>query len=517
MEYTLADFLRADILRSYTVLTTWQDFEHIFIKSISVQELPVDDFIRPGELVLSTALGCQENEKAFCALIESIGASQAAAVLLAFKDDAYKVPASVVEYACRIQLPLIVIPWDIRFSDVQIAVIHNIQDRKLAVYKDLQDSLFNAFFDSKPLSAAAELIFESLRTPVTVADENGVVLAVSSGFDAQEKEPFCAAEISLNDMAVGQLRLYLPDSDDNKSHAMSFDAELAEKYICFPLALWFNRKSIEDIMALRLKDDFVWNLATQHYESMAEIIRQGARFHFDLTRPYVCLVFKAVPKADGSAVEAQAKEVARTISEIEKLLIRAGKESRRSAMVASRSLEFILYLEISAQTTTESIDAFLDELEPQLEQAFPAYEYYCGISEISFKTLNFHPLYKNASLALQYCMNSSQRRYRFTYRDTREAQVVSVLADSQLIQTLAHEVLDPLREYDTGSDIDLMGTLTAYIRCNYNVSQTARDLHIHRQSLLYRLEKIEDLTEMSLSNHRDLFLLEICSRIFSAY
>lgn len=517
MEYTLSDFLRADILQTYTILTPWRDFEHIFIKSVSVQELPVDDFIRPGELVLSTAVGCQEDEEAFCSLIRSIGASQAAAVLLAFKDDGYQVPAGVVEYACQIGLPLIVIPWEIRFSDVQIAVIHSIQNRKLAVYKDLQDELFNAFFDSRPLQVAANLVFEELRSPVVITDGLGTVLSVSSGFDSQDKTPICEVDIALNDMTVGQLQLYLQESEEAKGHAPAFEAELIEKYVCFPLSLWFNRKSIEDIMALRLKDDFVWNLATQHYDSMAEVIRQGARFHFDLTRPYVCLVLKAVPREDGSAAVAQAKEVARTISEMEQLLIRTGKESGRNTMVAGRSLEFVLYLEISAQTTTESIDAFLDELEPQLERAFPAYEFYCGISEISFKTLNFHPLYKNASLALQYCMNSSQRRYRFTYQDTREAQVVSVLADSQLIQTLAHEVLDPLREYDAGSDIDLMGTLTAYIRCNYNVSQTARDLHIHRQSLLYRLEKIEDMTEMSLSNHRDLFLLEICSRIFSAY
>jgi purine catabolism regulator len=60
-----------------------------------------------------------------------------------------------------------------------------------------------------------------------------------------------------------------------------------------------------------------------------------------------------------------------------------------------------------------------------------------------------------------------------------------------------------------------MATLSEFIRSNYNTSLTARNLHIQRQSLLYRLEKIESLTGLSLSCHRDLFLLEVYSRIFS--
>ncbi|MFB4166322.1 helix-turn-helix domain-containing protein, partial [Alteribacillus sp. JSM 102045] len=38
-----------------------------------------------------------------------------------------------------------------------------------------------------------------------------------------------------------------------------------------------------------------------------------------------------------------------------------------------------------------------------------------------------------------------------------------------------------------------------------NVSQTARELNLHRQSLLYRLRKIETLTGCNLVNSDDTF------------
>ena len=144
---------------------------------------------------------------------------------------------------------------------------------------------------------------------------------------------------------------------------------------------------------------------------------------------------------------------------------------------------------------------------------FPNYSFYWGISEISLKPSNFEQLYKNASIALQHSLNSNRTRYRCTYQDTKEAQILSVLSSSHEVQQLIQETIGKLQAYDVDSNIDLMGTLMEYIKCNYNTSQTARNLHIHRQSLLYRFEKIEELTELSLNRHQDLFLLEICARL----
>ncbi|MFB4166334.1 helix-turn-helix domain-containing protein, partial [Alteribacillus sp. JSM 102045] len=46
-----------------------------------------------------------------------------------------------------------------------------------------------------------------------------------------------------------------------------------------------------------------------------------------------------------------------------------------------------------------------------------------------------------------------------------------------------------------------------------NVSQTARELNLHRQSLLYRLRKIETLTGCNLVNSDDTFLIDLSIRL----
>lgn len=97
-------------------------------------------------------------------------------------------------------------------------------------------------------------------------------------------------------------------------------------------------------------------------------------------------------------------------------------------------------------------------------------------------------------------MSSERGRYCFTYRGTREAQVIAELSGSEMVQCIAEEIVGPLRAHDAASGMDLLDTPVTFIKCNCNISLTARTLYIHRTSLLYRLEKSESVTGMSLKD-----------------
>jgi len=71
-----------------------------------------------------------------------------------------------------------------------------------------------------------------------------------------------------------------------------------------------------------------------------------------------------------------------------------------------------------------------------------------------------------------------------------------------------------LIEYEKKREMDLIDTFIVYDNQNGNVSQAARVLNMHRQSLLYRLRKIETLTNLSLDNPDDIFLLSISIKVW---
>ena len=62
------------------------------------------------------------------------------------------------------------------------------------------------------------------------------------------------------------------------------------------------------------------------------------------------------------------------------------------------------------------------------------------------------------------------------------------------------ETLGPLLDSDTRSNIDPIETLEGFFHYNGNLSETARAMHLHRNSLLYRLGRIEELLGHSLED-----------------
>ena len=75
------------------------------------------------------------------------------------------------------------------------------------------------------------------------------------------------------------------------------------------------------------------------------------------------------------------------------------------------------------------------------------------------------------------------------------------------------ETLGPLLNADTRNDGTLLDTLEGYFHCNGNLSETARIMHLHRNSLLYRLGRIEEILGQSLDDPELRLSLQIAMKI----
>jgi purine catabolism regulator len=75
------------------------------------------------------------------------------------------------------------------------------------------------------------------------------------------------------------------------------------------------------------------------------------------------------------------------------------------------------------------------------------------------------------------------------------------------------QTLASLETYDAGHDTQLVDTLEAFFSQNGNVSQTAERLYLHRNSLLYRLERIAEITGLNLDEADDRFALQLALKL----
>jgi len=63
-------------------------------------------------------------------------------------------------------------------------------------------------------------------------------------------------------------------------------------------------------------------------------------------------------------------------------------------------------------------------------------------------------------------------------------------------------LIEPLLEHDRSRRSDLVRTLKTYFAAGANASEAADRLFLHRNSMIYRLERIQKLTGLDLKDHR---------------
>lgn len=82
--------------------------------------------------------------------------------------------------------------------------------------------------------------------------------------------------------------------------------------------------------------------------------------------------------------------------------------------------------------------------------------------------------------------------------------------NQQEILNYCNDKLKQLEMYDNANGSFLIDTLLNYYMCGFNVGKTAEMMYVHRNSLQYRLKKIEEILEISLDDSMEYLNLVNC-------
>lgn len=79
-------------------------------------------------------------------------------------------------------------------------------------------------------------------------------------------------------------------------------------------------------------------------------------------------------------------------------------------------------------------------------------------------------------------------------------QAIANLRNQELVTTSLNDILAPLKEYDNAHGTDLVHTLYVYVLQTGNVTETSEMLFLHRNSVLYRLQRAEEVSGIKIRN-----------------
>jgi DNA-binding PucR family transcriptional regulator len=340
------------------------------VEGVSVIEVPVENFVRSGEFVLSTAVTLGRDEKRLLRFVQDVAGLGASALAIATGKHVKRVSEKVVQTASHHNLPLIELPWEVRFSDITEAIL---------------------------------------------------------------------------------------------------------------------RKSLEQQLESRRRDEFVWSLASGTLTPEYAHAR-AKTYGIALNEPYIIAV---------GQVALQQETTQKLLSLLQQLAAR----ERLPQLSSLLGQQLLLCVSVKKE---ELLETFLSKV-----QRLSGLDITWGVSEVSSDPSTFVRRYHESKLACEIGYAVRGQNSITHAEDVALEHLLLRLSISLESRKLHERYVSPLED----SSVPLLETLRVYLECLGNVSKAAKRLGVHRQTLLYRLRLVEEKTGCSLQNNRDVFTLELSLRL----
>jgi purine catabolism regulator len=558
MRLTIKDVLCYEILKNARIVTGKEYADQRYIQWISAIEMPVENFVRKNEVVLTTGIGCSDDVEALIGFVQDIIGSEASALMVALGRYIYDIPKEVIEIAEKNNFIIIVIPWEIRFASIIELVMKEINDNQ---YKEreksekVQQELLKLILKDTDLKQISKFVEKQIGCPIVISDRSGYlqekscysqdfikkwksyvlegVLPSRNETSLLKRDPMYQKfkmiktenqtilqlpVLQVSGDAQGYIFVMVPASISAESFLSQYRVNVLE-HSATTIALWFSRKNAIEETKLRLRSDFVHELAKGEFVSLEQADSRAKLLGYKIKLPYVCIV--GLPenlemifgkrKQAGDSYEQWLKSM---IQYIEEEIYYAAQSFKREIMVTYQEEQLIIFLEIPSEKENENATNYLDLVERRLGNLLPEVVISWGIGNGCEGFHDFAESFHHACVALNIGRRKKGTGHRMLYEHTRVDRVLFNLVKNKEMKEIIMYTIEPLVQYDQQRNMDLVGTFSEYNKFHGNVSQTARSLNLHRQSLLYRLRKIESLTGLSLVDPDDLFLLDLSIKIW---
>lgn len=222
--------------------------------------------------------------------------------------------------------------------------------------------------------------------------------------------------------------------------------------------------------------------------SQQEAIRQGERFEHDMTRTHIAIVISW--RGDNQP------SMRRLETTINSLI----EGQRTSALVWQREREKEIVV-FHATDSDNPIDHSLKLTElfaREINRQYPNNHIAIGLGQPARDISAWRTSYRDAVQAMELAVRL-QTDTPLYIGDLGVYQLILSLSDREKLTDFCQRILGKLVEYDMRQNADLIKTLEAFFQCHGNLSQTAEALIVHRNTLLYRMNRINEIAEIDLN------------------
>jgi len=168
-----------------------------------------------------------------------------------------------------------------------------------------------------------------------------------------------------------------------------------------------------------------------------------------------------------------------------------------------------LIILISRQDDVLLTDDFIDSVSKQLEFA----DMICGVSNPFCDMADFSLYYKQACEAIKFSKRFSLPGRIFAYWQFSGYHLLEIASQTMDLHSFCDPRLKRILDYDAENHTQYTITAYQYLRSNRDPALTAKQLNVHRNTVDYRIKRIEELFEINFNDQETVFFVDLSFRI----
>lgn len=248
----------------------------------------------------------------------------------------------------------------------------------------------------------------------------------------------------------------------------------------------------------KLRGDLIQAVLAQAI-SEADALGWAERAGFRKTGPFVAL-----------AMQWHNRD-APSIRRLETIVSGQIKRQRQRVLVTARENEIVAWYALTPERGIAEAEHFAQALLNLARAEFPKASLAIGIGRPVGTLRQLRVSYHEAAQAM-----TLEQRLRHNkpqaFANLGVYRLLLPLTESNELRAFADQILGRLIVDERAGKTHLLETLRVYFACNGNVAQTAKQLYVHRNTLLYRLDRVREVGKLDLDDAETRLQLQLALR-----
>lgn len=500
------------------------------VHTVNMMDAPdIVPFLTQNELLVTTAYHLKDQPELLLGLIESMAAQGCAGLGIKTKRFLNEIPKEALQLADQLSFPIIELPLDLSLGEIINHTLRAILDRRaneLTLAVDTHKHFTNIIMQGKGIEKLLQELEKMIQRPAQLINQqlepaihrnsriNPAVKLPKEAFSLPRtnmkhfsfsilsaKQTFTIFPIYMIEKKIGFLLITGEIKSDDQLTLLMIDQAI--NVLSFAL---MKEHAIKQ-HARTIRNDFFIHFLEGNFSSQEEITSRAAEFSLKNEQAYICAIGRVDDEHRHTYTQHQrkAEDIFEFIDhELTLLDIKAH--------LFTKSASFILLFEITEESKAEAcVRSSLLHIQSKVALAFPNTVSF-GISKISPTFLQLRNAFSEASEALSQGELSKQTAFIQSFRTKDTMELLRLIPEDEL-RNFHEYTLNFFTKENTEDEQALLQTLSVYLETHCQISETAKRLFVHRNTVVYRLEKCEEILGKSLKDSETTLQLRIALRI----